>query len=227
MRILILASLLLAPLAARAESLSPPHRLQLDTDLLVEADRLVTQNQQASSTLPAMMDLVRDLNASSSSSGAGNGPGVLSGVGVGLQVGTPTALTFKFGAGANTNIVLGIGLGFGYDGFAGRFFGLSLHGDYLFTLVTLVNNGTIDLTAYVGPGLWLTLFNASHYNYFNGVVIATGEDLIGIGARLPLGLNLRFGAAPIEIYLELDPALFVFPYVGGFIGASLGFRWFF
>jgi hypothetical protein len=224
MRTLILATLLLAPLAARAgESQS----LRLDTDLLVEADRLVSANQQASSTLPAMMDIMQSMNAASSNSGAGNGPGILSGVGVGLQVGTPTALTFKFGAGANTNIVLGIGLGFGYDGFAGRFFGLSLHGDYLFTLATLVNNGTIDLTAYLGPGLWITLFNATHYAYIGNFIFVGGGDLIGIGARLPLGLNLRFAAAPIEIYLELDPALFVFPGVGGFIGASLGFRWFF
>ncbi len=221
MRNVILALLMLSPAAARADA------LKLDDDLLVEANRLLAENTQAASTLPAMLDLMHEAASKTSSSSSGHGPGVLTGVGIGLQVGTPTALTFKFGAAANANIVLGVGLGFGFNDPFGRFFGLSLHGDYLFTLVTLVNNGTIDLTAYLGPGLWITLFNASHYVFFNNFVIANNYDLIGIGARLPLGLNLRFSAAPIELYLELDPALFIFPGIGGFVGASLGFRWFF
>ena len=40
-------------------------------------------------------------------------------------------------------------------------------------------------------------------------------------------MNARFASAPVEVYLELDPALFVFPGVDLFIGAALGFRWFF
>src|SRR3954471_23171630 len=83
-------------------------RLDLDPDLFADASRILGENTQASSTLPAVMDFVSNLNAASSSSGGG----ALSGVGIGLQVGTPTALTFKFGAGGNANIILGIGLGF-------------------------------------------------------------------------------------------------------------------
>ena len=52
-------------------------------------------------------------------------------------------------------------------------------------------------------------------------------DYFGLGVRVPLGLAMSFEAAPVEVYLELDPAIFVFPGVGGFLGASLGFRWFF
>lgn len=215
--LLIAAAGLVAP-SASAQS---PDRLTLDQELLRSAASLLSDapEAQAGAVLPFM-----DLLATQNRSGGGGGGGVLRGVGVGLQVGTPTALTFKFGAGGGANIVLGVGLGFGYDRFGA--FGLSLHGDYLFTLATLVNNGTIRLDAYLGPGLWLTLFDRG-YGYFGYVPYAFGVEYLGLGVRVPLGLSMRFHTAPIEIYLELDPALFVFPGVGGFIGASLGFRWFF
>lgn len=213
----IAAAALVAPRAS-AQSLD---RLTLDEELLRSAASLLTDapEAQAAAVLPFM-----DLLATQNRSSPGGHGGVLRGVGVGLQVGTPTALTFKFGAGGGANIVLGVGFGFGYDRFGA--FGLSLHGDYLFTLATLVNNGTLHLDAYVGPGLWLTLFDRG-YGYFGYYQYALGVGYVGLGVRVPLGLSMGFHTAPIEIYLELDPALFVFPGVGGFIGASLGFRWYF
>lgn len=229
MRIPLLLAVLLAPLAARAESLS------VDADLLTEAAALLAEETDASASLPGAMDLARALSgagkgssgrstASSGSSGSSGGGGALSGFGIGLQVGTPTALTLKFGAQNNTNIVLGIGAGIGYRG---SFFGLHLHGDYLFTAATLVNNGDINLSAYLGPGLWIALFNANSYGFGFGYYYGGNYALFGFGARMPLGLNLRFSAAPIEVYLELDPMLLVFPGIDFNIGASLGFRWFF
>lgn len=201
---------------ARADS------LVLDEELLRGAASMISDSPetQAGAVLPMM-----DLLASQNRSGGGGGAPLLSGVGVGLQVGTPTALTFKFGAGGGANIVLGVGLGFRFDTF-GRAFGLSLHGDYLFTLATLVRNGTLSLDAYVGPGLWVTLFDRG-YGYFGGYYYYGGPDFLGIGVRMPLGVSMRFRTAPLEVYLELDPAIFVFPGIDGFIGASLGFRWFF
>ena len=162
--------------------------------------------------------------AASGSSGGGGSSGALAGIGFGLQIGTPTALTFKFGAPGNADIVLGIGAGIA---FRGDPFGLSLHGDYLLTLAPLLHNGTINLDFYMGPGLWIVLFNAGSFAFFNGYIVATNFNLFGIGARLPIGLNLRFTTAPVEFYLELDPALFAFPAVGFFVGSALGFRWFF
>jgi hypothetical protein len=199
---------------ALAASLSPnAPRLAVDHGLLDEAAMLIAREQ--TSLAPSLL--------------AAYGPEVASqkagkAIGVGLQVGTPTALTLKFPGSGNADIVLGIGVGVGYVDF-GRAFGLSLHGDYLFTLASLVNNGTIDLSAYIGPGLWLTFFDRG-YGYFGNYYYA-GINYVGLGVRVPLGLNLSFATAPIEIYLELDPAIFVFPGVGGFLGASLGFRWFF
>ena len=131
-------------------------------------------------------------------------------------------MTLKLGAGDGAAIVLGLGTGYA---FRGGFFGLSLHGDYLITVATLIPAGAVDVTAYLGPGLWLTLFSGG-YGYGVGYYYAR-SDVLGVGVRFPIGLNAKFAAAPVEVYLELDPALFVFPGIDIFIGASLGFRWFF
>lgn len=223
MRNAILVTVLLSPIAARAEA------LKVDDGLLRGASSLLAGETAASATLPALLDLTEAMNAApksgSSSSPSSSGTSTtnpLSGVGVGLQIGTPTALTFKFGAQNNANIVLGVGAGIGW-GFNP---GLHLHGDYLLTVATLINNPDLNLTAYVGPGLFITMFNANRYG-FGGLYYYGNYALFGFGARLPLGLNLRFSAAPIEVYLELDPTLMVFPGVDFFPGGSLGFRWFF
>jgi hypothetical protein len=204
---------------ARADALA------LDEDLLRDAASLLEQGsvgQDASSVLP-LMDLLATQNRSG---GSGGGSGV-GGLGIGLQVGTPTAITFKFGAGGNANIVLGVGAFSPFNRF-GRAYGLSLHGDYLFTIAQLVNNGTISLDAYIGPGLWITLFDdARDYGYLGPLRPYSNVAYLGLAVRVPVGLSMRFATAPIEIYLELDPALFVFPGLSGFIGASLGFRYFF
>ncbi len=148
-----------------------------------------------------------------------------SGFGIGLQVGTPTALTVKFPA-SGADIVLGLGVGYSGAFRNYGFAGLSLHGDYLFNVAQLVSTGDFGVNAYIGPGLWVTLFQGG-YGYFSRAGYYSRETNFGLGVRFPLGLNAKFANAPVEIYLELDPAIFVFPGLDGFIGAALGFRWFF
>ena len=194
--------------------------LQLDDGLVADV--------VASTGVPALAPLLElpaaDAPASRGSPSGAGAPRVSGGgkLGIGLQVGSPTALTFKFNMSPVNDLVLGVGLGYNYGKFG---FGLSLHGDYLFSLAKLVDNSTLSLVAYAGPGLWV-LIN-SGYGFPIGSPYVYGFDLLAIGVRVPLGLNLTFAAAPIEIYLELDPALFVFPGPGFYPGASLGFRWFF
>lgn len=163
-------------------------------------------------------------------SGGGGGrnlPPQLSGVGLGLQVGSPTAITIKFGGVQETGFVIGVGAGFRYGRFANDFdTSLSIHADYLIHVATLVRAEQVALTAYIGPGLWLSLFGDGYY-FGNSFRYTPFGTFFGLGVRLPIGLSLGFNSAPIEIYLELDPALFVFPSVGFGVGASLGFRWHF
>lgn len=198
---------------------TPSHAIELalDRGLLDEA-ALVLQTQSGGTKT------TKTNNNTTSSNAPLIQPG--SGFGIGLQVGTPTALTVKFPA-SGADIVLGIGVGYG--GRFGRygFAGLSIHGDYLFNVAQLVQTGDVGVNAYLGPGLWLTLF-AGGYGYgLPGSYYYSRETFLGLGVRFPIGVNAKFASAPVEIYLELDPAIFVFPGIGGFIGASLGFRWFF
>ncbi len=155
--------------------------------------------------------------------GAKSLPPQLSGVGLGLQVGAPTSLTIKFAGVQENGIVVGVGAGFRYGG---RFAtSLSIHADYLIHVATLVRQSQIALTAYVGPGLWLSIFGDGYG--FGIVQPYLFNSLFGLGVRMPLGLSMSFSGAPIEVYLELDPALFVFPGIDFGVGASLGFRWHF
>lgn len=159
---------------------------------------------------------------------AANGPppaAGLSGIGLGLQLGFPTALTLKLGAPQRDGLVFGLGAGFGYGGFAW----FSITGEYQLHLVTLVSNPTLSLTGYFSPGLWLALSsynNGRYFGFYNGNAYAVGIP-IGLGVRGTFGLSMLFQAAPVELYLELTPAIFVFPGFDPGLGWSLGFRYYF
>lgn len=198
-------------------------RLDLDLDLLGDVATTVSRTSQTATVTPLILPIAAQQKGGGGG-GARNLPPQLSGVGLGLQVGSPTAITIKFGGVQENGIVIGIGAGFGY----GRAFAasLSLHADYLFHLATLVNTGQVALTAYAGPGLWLTVFGAG-YGFGYGYYYAPGFSFFGVGIRVPVGLSLSFAGAPLEIYLELDPAVFIFPGLDIGVGASLGFRWHF
>jgi hypothetical protein len=193
--------------------------LRLDHRLLGE-----TANTLSTAGAVAPLPVFDALIAEQGDGGGRNLPPQVSGVGLGLQVGSPTAVTIKIGGLQQNGFVIGIGAGFAYYGaFAPN---LSVHVDYLFHVATLVRTGDVALTAYVGPGLWLAL---GTYGYGFGLYKAGyfGYFPFGVGVRVPLGLSLGFSAAPVEIYLELDPALFFFPPADFGVGASLGFRWHF
>ncbi len=159
-------------------------------------------------------------------------PPQLSGVGLGLQVGAPTAITIKFGGIQENGFVLGIGAGFAYGrrgyygGYGNGFASLSIHADYLWHLASLARTDQFGITVYAGVGLWLSLFGNGYgfglVNPYYGY-----NSYFGLGVRVPLGISLALAQAPIEIYLELDPAVFVFPGIDFGLGASLGFRWHF
>ena len=83
-------------------------------------------------------------------------------------MGTPTALTLKLPT-AGADIVLGIGTSYAH--YRRSFLGLSIHADYLLTVATLACPADVNVTAYLGPGIWLTLFDGAYgygvgYYYF-------------------------------------------------------------
>ena len=145
--------------------------------------------------------------------------------GIGLQVGSPTALTLKFGGPHDSGVALGLGAGFGY----GNAFGASLwlHADYLFHFATLLDGDGLDLSLYGGPGLFATIFGSNYGFGYRDRPYYRDFDGVGFGVRLPVGISAAFDALPLEVYLQLDPALSLFPGIGFGIGGSLGFRFYF
>lgn len=222
MRCVVTIAFLAVAMPGRAESLT------LDEALLQDVETTLARTIGLPDGLVGGLQLQEGTAPKKSGGGGGGGggrslPPQLSGVGLGLQVGSPTAVTIKFGGVQESGFVLGIGAGFGY----GRAFAtsLSIHVDYLFHIATLVRAEQVALTAYIGPGLWLSMFGDGFgFGVYRPYFF---NSFIGVGVRVPLGLSLGFSNAPIEVYLELDPAVFVFPGLDFGVGASLGFRWHF
>lgn len=158
-------------------------------------------------------------------SGGGGDPPMLSGVGLGIQLGFPTAVTLKLGKAHDNNFAFGLGAGFGYRSFLPS---LSVHGDYQLHLVTLIKNSDLSITGYIAPGLWLAFFGSGGYGFFDSRLYVPGYlNFVGVGARLSFGASVLVSRAPVEIYLELTPAVFVFPAIDPAVGFSLGFRYYF
>lgn len=217
MRCVVLMALVLSVASAgRADSGASgfANTLHVDSDLVRSAIDTAVRHDTSLGSLAAATPMFPMAAAPKSL------PPAVSGIGIGVQVGSPTALTIKFGGAQENGFVLGVGAGFGYA----RSFNssLSIHGDYIMHLATLANTGQVALTFYAGVGVWLTLFGDG-YGYFNSRYYYS-STYFGVGVRVPLGLSLTVAQAPIEIYLEADPALFVFPGIDFGVGASLGFR---
>lgn len=204
---LVVSVALVGAVDARAAA---PSLLAIDNDLMRETATTLIDNDAKPLDDSMANDLALDT--------IGNG----NGIGIGLQVGSPSALTIKFSGLQQTGFVLGIGAGFGYVG--GFSSSLRVHGDYLFTLAKLVDS-SVDLTFYGGPGAFAQFFGTNYG--FGGRPYYNDFDFLAMGLRLPFGLSMSFDGAPLEIYLEANPELYVFPVVAFGVGGSLGFRFYF
>lgn len=211
--------------AASAPARAAP--LAVDIDLLTAAAKTaIDASSSSSSPELAMVPVLPLLDHQAAQAGGGDpGPPMLSGVGVGLQLGFPSAITVKFGAAQRNGFVVGLGFGFNYSSAFGGW--LSLHGEYQIHLATLVRNGTLGLTFYFAPGLWLAAFGNGRYGFYDGYIYGPNYIPFGLAVRGTLGLSMTFTQAPVELYLELTPAIFVFPGLYPAGGPSLGLRWFF
>ena len=140
-------------------------------------------------------------------------------LGIGLQVGAPTALTLKYMTTPDQALVGGLGVGIGWDP------SISLHLDYLWHPSVLVPGSWGTLSWFVGGGGWLSFSDGRWGPVYVGYGYARSP--ISFGARVPIGLDLAFEGAPIELYAEVDPTLMIYPRVGLGFGATLGGRFWF
>jgi hypothetical protein len=222
-----LSSFLAVSVFIASSSASASEVLRLDPSLIAgvaatagiaPGDLLVDVNQQAThGVVPVLVDGQGAVAAQQRVRGGS--------FGVGLQVGSPTAVTVKFGGPHQSGVVLGVGAGFGFgERFAAS---LWLHADYLFHLATLLDTDGLGLSLYAGPGLFASFFGSNYGFGYRDEPYYRNFDNVGFGVRLPIGLSLAFDVVPLELYMQFDPALSVFPGLGFGLGGSVGFRVYF
>lgn len=127
--------------------------------------------------------------------------------GIGIIVGQPTGVSFKHWLSDANSIDAALAWSFVKGG------GLYVHGNYLFENKSNLDSLTI-------PWFWGVGANVGTWK--------SGDDTeIGIGVRVPVGLNFRFQQIPSELFLELAPTLNVVPSVNFGVGGAIGYRFVF
>ena len=145
-------------------------------------------------------------------------------LGVGLQLGYPTSLTVKYMVQPDQGLVGGIG---GLSAFAYSDPALTLHVDYLYHPTVLTSGEAFVVTWFIGGGGQIIVNNnPSQRTSLPDLPYYRSPTQLWLAARLPVGVALAMTQVPLEIYLEADPSLLVFPSLGFGIGASIGARFY-
>lgn len=129
--------------------------------------------------------------------------------GIGFILGDPSGFTAKYFISGNDAIDAGIGPS-GRDGFY-------LYADYLRHFRNVFPVSELSLYAGAGVGLHDHDEESKHHE----------EDEVSLEARLLLGIAYTFSQVPIEVFLELAPALEFIPDIDFDLRGGLGARYYF
>ena len=131
--------------------------------------------------------------------------------GLGLVIGDPTGLSGKAFVSETNAIDFAVGLGFiGGDH-------LHVHADYLWHFdVKRWPAEQLDLYLGVGPKLGIGFGHGANHG-----------DRVGLGARAPFGLAMRFLEAPFDVFVEVAAGLWLIPDPGFDLDAAIGGRYWF
>ncbi len=145
--------------------------------------------------------------------GSGAGP-----LGIGVILGEPTGLTGKFWRDGSSAYDLGIAWSF--NDF------LLIYGDILFhwSELPLRTSRDREFRPYIGGGLVLLIStedNRKDERYF------TDDGSVGLGFRVPLGIEWRPRDVPVGVFGELVPGIGLVPSTFGFIQGGIGIRYYF
>ncbi len=140
-------------------------------------------------------------------------------LGIGAIFGEPTGITGKWWR--DSRQAVDAGLAYSFGGY------MLLYGDYLFHFPNLINQSYVgaaarDLHPYLGVGGLLVI--STRENRRDGTF---GKDTdVGLGVRVPLGLEWTPLQATLGIFLEIVPGLSLVPSTSGFIQGGLGIRYY-
>ena len=139
--------------------------------------------------------------------------------GLGIILGEPTGVTGKFHL--SPYQALDFGFAYSFNNFA------LLYADLLFQVSQLSGSrgrGESQVSPYIGVGiLYLTSFQSTRSNnaYF------TSTDTVGLGIRIPVGLEFFPGNSQVGIFAEIVPGIGLLPSPFGFFEGGGGVRYYF
>lgn len=145
-----------------------------------------------------------------------------SGFGLGLMLGEPTGLSGKLWTGGDRALAFGLAWGLGGGGY------LHAHADYLFHNSSLFNVNSGKLMLHYGPGIRLRswsggrYWNRGRYYYYND-----RASHVRLGIRIPVGLTYAIEGAPLDVFLEVAPALDLLPGTSADFDGAIGIRFYF
>jgi hypothetical protein len=120
-------------------------------------------------------------------------------IGLGLTLGSPTGFDAKFGLGGGHAIDTTLGVHFlGHD-----FLGIGV--EYNYALYGF-RAGPTSNSLYLGAGAILTLLNHHVYHGHHG---HDDDASIGLGVKVPFGVDFVFDRAPINLFFEIGPGFVI------------------
>jgi hypothetical protein len=137
--------------------------------------------------------------------------------GAGVILGAPTGLVGKYWMAPDRAVDMGLAFFFG-DLFL-------LYADYLvhFPRAFASSDPFVShLSPYIGIG-GMMLFWGSHTNrhYYDST------NSVGLGVRVPLGIEWKPGDPPLGVFVELVPGVGIIPGTFGFVQGGIGIRYYF
>ncbi len=141
--------------------------------------------------------------------------------GLGIELGEPSGITAKLWL--NQVNALDFGLSFSFDDY------FLIYADYLIHFNNAFGSSSqfvSELTPYVGVGGEIAFANSRYY-YRDRHFFGYSRDTIGVGVRVPLGIEWTPAKVPLGVFIQIVPGLTLIPRTGGIVEGSIGIRYYF
>lgn len=147
--------------------------------------------------------------------------------GLGVMLGEPTGLSAKYWL--SDSRALDFGATYSFNSYFALLIDYLWHFPQAFS--TAGRNGS-EFVPYVGIGGILFVNSSNHWTYdqfgrrvrhYNGY----GDSSVGVGVRIPLGLEFLPKTVPLGVFAELVPGVGVIPGLFGFFQGDVGIRFYF
>lgn len=143
------------------------------------------------------------------------------GFGLGILLGEPTALTAKLWL--KRENALDFGLAFSFNDY------VLLYSDYLFHFPGTFKSTSPfvnELVPYVGVG-GILAFAKDRYSDRDRRFFGRKRDSLGLGLRVPVGIEWSPTRVPLGVFVELVPGISLIPETSGLFEGGIGARYFF